>query len=100
MGSRSVLVPLASFVEKGADRHEKGKYDKVEEHGECELTILCGVLIGANAVRVNRDEHHKERCNGREAAERGEFAFPVAFYLIIFVVIMGVGLAFYKKREK
>jgi len=34
------------------------------------------------------------------AAESGEFAFPVLFYLIVFSVIMGVGALLYKKREK
>ncbi|MBQ8403050.1 MAG: amino acid permease [Clostridia bacterium] len=36
----------------------------------------------------------------QEAAAKGEFAFPVLFYLIVFAVIMGIGLAFYKKKEK
>ena len=36
----------------------------------------------------------------REAAAHGEFAFPVLFYLIVFAVIMGMGLLFYRKREK
>jgi hypothetical protein len=34
------------------------------------------------------------------AAAKGEFSFPVLFYLIVYVVIMGVGLAFYKKKQK
>ena len=34
------------------------------------------------------------------AAENGEFAFPVLFYLIVFAVIMTVGALFYKKNEK
>jgi APA family basic amino acid/polyamine antiporter len=34
------------------------------------------------------------------AAEKGEFAFPVLFYLIVFTVIMIIGACFYKKREK
>ena len=34
-----------------------------------------------------------------EAAEKGEFAFPVLFYLIVFTVIMIVGACFYKKKE-
>ena len=34
------------------------------------------------------------------AAEKGEFAFPVLFYLIVFAVIMTVGALFYKKNEK
>jgi APA family basic amino acid/polyamine antiporter len=36
----------------------------------------------------------------REAAQRGEFAFPVLFYLIVFTVIMTIGAVFYKKRKK
>ena len=34
------------------------------------------------------------------AAANGEFAFPVLFYLIVYAVIMGVGLALYKKKQK
>ena len=34
------------------------------------------------------------------AAQNGEFAFPVIFYLIVFAVIMGIGLVFYKKKDK
>jgi APA family basic amino acid/polyamine antiporter len=34
------------------------------------------------------------------AAEKGEFAFPVLFYLIVFAVIMAIGACFYKKKEK
>ena len=33
-----------------------------------------------------------------KAQEKGEFAFPVLFYLIVFVVIMVIGLFFYKKN--
>ena len=36
----------------------------------------------------------------RAAAEKGEFAFPVLFYLIVFAVIMLIGACFYKKKEK
>ena len=36
----------------------------------------------------------------REAAQRGEFAFPVLFYLIVFAVIMTIGAVFYRKRKK
>lgn len=36
----------------------------------------------------------------REAAQRGEFAFPVLFYLIVFTVIMAIGAVFYKKRKR
>ncbi len=36
----------------------------------------------------------------QNAAANGEFAFPVLFYLIVFVVIMAIGLVFYKKRDK
>ncbi len=32
------------------------------------------------------------------AAEKGEFSFPVLFYLIVYVVIMAVGLFLYKKN--
>lgn len=35
----------------------------------------------------------------QNAAEKGEFAFPVLFYLIVFAVIMAVGLMFYKKKK-
>lgn len=34
------------------------------------------------------------------AAEKGEFAFPVLFYLIVFTVIMAIGGILYKKRGK
>lgn len=34
------------------------------------------------------------------AAENGEFAFPVLFYLIVFAVIMAIGALFYRKKEK
>ena len=34
------------------------------------------------------------------AAEKGEFAFPVLFYLIVFAVIMTIGAFFYQKKEK
>ena len=33
------------------------------------------------------------------AAEKGEFAFPVLFYLIVFAVIMIFGAFFYRKKE-
>ena len=33
------------------------------------------------------------------AAEKGEFAFPVLFYLIVFAIIMGIGLLFYNKKK-
>ena len=33
------------------------------------------------------------------AAANGEFSFPVLFYLIVYVVIMGVGLVMYKKNS-
>ena len=36
----------------------------------------------------------------KEAAEAGEFAFPVLFYLIVFVVIMAAGLLLYKRKTK
>ena len=36
----------------------------------------------------------------QEAAAKGEFSFPVLFYLIIFAVIMGFGALFYKKRTQ
>ena len=34
------------------------------------------------------------------AAANGEFAFPVLFYLIVYVVIMAIGLVMYKKKQK
>lgn len=34
------------------------------------------------------------------AAAKGEFSFPVLFYLIVYVVIMAIGLAMYKKSAK
>jgi amino acid transporter len=33
------------------------------------------------------------------AAEKGEFSFPVLFYLIMFAVIMGIGMLFYHKKS-
>jgi APA family basic amino acid/polyamine antiporter len=33
------------------------------------------------------------------AAARGEFSFPVLFYLIMFAVIMGIGMLFYHKKS-
>ena len=33
------------------------------------------------------------------AAANGEFAFPVLFYLIVYVVVMGIGLVMYKKNS-
>ncbi len=36
----------------------------------------------------------------KRAAQAGEFAFPVLFYLIVFVVIMAIGMLFYKKKNK
>lgn len=36
----------------------------------------------------------------QQAAENGEFAFPVLFYLIVFVVIMAIGAIFYKGNKK
>ena len=33
------------------------------------------------------------------AAQNGQFAFPVLFYLIVFAAIMGVGAVFYKKQN-
>ena len=34
------------------------------------------------------------------AAARGEFSFPVLFYLIVFAVIMGIGMLFYHKKAR
>ena len=34
------------------------------------------------------------------AAARGEFAFPVLFYLIVFAAIMAIGMILYKKSPK
>lgn len=36
----------------------------------------------------------------RAAAENGEFAFPVLFYLIVFIVIMVIGALLYRKKEQ
>jgi len=36
----------------------------------------------------------------QNAAAKGEFAFPVLFYLIVFIVIMAIGAVFYKKNGK
>ena len=36
----------------------------------------------------------------QQAAAKGEFAFPVLFYLIVFAVIMGIGMLMYKKESK
>ena len=33
------------------------------------------------------------------ATERGQFAFPVLFYLIVFAVIMGLGGIWYKNKD-
>ena len=46
---------------------------------------------------INRSEG--VMAEGRVAAEKGEFAFPVLFYLIVFAVIMAIGACFYKKKE-
>jgi len=35
-----------------------------------------------------------------KAAKDGQFSFPVLFYLIVYIVIMAVGLAMYKKSAK
>lgn len=35
-----------------------------------------------------------------DAKENGSFAFPVAFYLIVFIVIMTLGMLFYRKTHK
>ena len=35
-----------------------------------------------------------------DAVEKGEFVFPVLFYLIVFAVIMAIGACFYKKKEQ
>ncbi len=34
------------------------------------------------------------------AKENGNFAFPVLFYLIVFLAVMAIGLFFYRKRSK
>ena len=36
----------------------------------------------------------------RAAAEKGEFSFPVLFYLIVFIVIMAIGALCYKSKTK
>ncbi len=36
----------------------------------------------------------------QKAAESGTFAFPVLFYLIVFIVIMVIGACFYRKKQK
>lgn len=34
------------------------------------------------------------------AAQNGEFSFPVLFYLIVFAVVVGIGMFFYRKNPK
>ena len=34
------------------------------------------------------------------AAEKGEFSFPAASYMIVFAVIMLIGAAFYRKKPE
>ena len=36
----------------------------------------------------------------KEAAANGDFAFPVLFYLIVFVIIMAIGALLYKTKDK
>lgn len=36
----------------------------------------------------------------QEAKAEGYFSFPILFYLIVFVVVMIIGMLFYKKKEK
>ena len=35
-----------------------------------------------------------------EAQKVNEFSFPILFYLIVTIVIMGIGMLFYKKEKK
>jgi APA family basic amino acid/polyamine antiporter len=51
--------------------------------------FMVFVAIYAHGIRPYQD-----------AQARGEFAFPVLFYLIVFAVIMAIGALFYKKKEK
>jgi APA family basic amino acid/polyamine antiporter len=51
--------------------------------------FMVFVAIYAHGIRPYQD-----------AQARGEFAFPVLFYLIVFAVIMAIGALFYKKKEQ
>ena len=58
---------------------------------------LLGLLASLFMMFVAVYAHGVKPC--LDAAEKGEFAFPVLFYLIVFAVIMAIGACFYKKRE-
>jgi APA family basic amino acid/polyamine antiporter len=58
------------------------------------LAVLSSLFMIFVAVYAHGIRPHQQ------AAERGEFAFPVLFYLIVFAVIMTIGAVFYKKRKK
>jgi APA family basic amino acid/polyamine antiporter len=58
------------------------------------LAVLSSLFMIFVAVYAHGIRPHQQ------AAERGEFAFPVLFYLIVFAVIMALGAVFYKKRKK
>ncbi len=57
--------------------------------GVIACTFMMFVAVYAHGVRPYQ-----------AAAAKGEFSFPVLFYLIVYVVIMAIGLAMYKKIAK
>ena len=57
------------------------------------LAILSSLFMVFVAVYAHGIRPHQQ------AAENGEFAFPVLFYLIVFAVIMAVGALFYKRKK-
>ena len=59
------ILSLALFpIEQKSHAHNDREDDKVEEDGECKLTLCRGTLIGAYAMGVNGYEDHKE-CGDR-----------------------------------
>ena len=54
------------MIEQHADRHDDREHDQIEENGEGKFAVCPGAQIGANAVRVDGNEDHKEASHNGE----------------------------------
>ena len=73
---------------------KEGKKDVFKNAVMPVLAVVAALFMMFVAVYAHGIRPHQQ------AAENGEFAFPVLFYLIVFIVIMAIGAVFYKKRKK
>ncbi len=85
----AMYIPIfIMFIKK------EGKKDPVRNILMPVLAIIASAFMVFVAVYAHGVKPYQA------AAANGEFSFPVLFYLIVYAVIMGIGLLFYKKRSK